>query len=95
MKECGLIKGGHTFRLLVVMVNKSYLYNTEESVQSNQEGNSPTCPYRDLSLKKVQSLPACTGDYKEAFHVTTTVSIVNDLMPSLMLFLQGEMYKTS
>ena len=108
MKECGLIKGGHTFRLLVVMVNKSYLYDTEESVQSNQEGNNPTCLYRDLSLKKVQGLPACrrlmfpllnrrrlhAGNYKEAFHVTTTVSIVNDLMPCLMFFLQGEMCKT-
>ena len=34
------------------------------------------------------------GNYKEAFHVTTAVSIVNDLMPSLMFFEQGEMYKT-
>lgn len=86
------------------MVNKSSLYKTKESVQSNQEGDSLTCPYRDLSLKKVQGLPACrrliypllnrrrlhAGNYKEVFHVTTTVSIVNDLMSSVMFFFYRE-----
>ena len=107
MKECELIKGGHIFGLLAVnVVNKSSLYKTEKSVQSNQEGNSPTRPYQEL--KGPRFAAACrrlifpllnrrhlhAGKSKGGFSRYHYSVYRNSLMPILSFFLQGEMYKT-